>query len=420
MLLTTLAPPLAAQQEVYLKVTNPGLARVVLGLPAFASLGTVDPVVASTFLSTLRRDLDQSAAIAILPDAQVRLVVVEPGNAALTRQRWRAAGAQFLLEGSLAGAGSQLQAELRLWDLSTSEVAYARRFEAAAGLAATLAHTIANELVKLFTGKAGPFLSRIAFVSDRTGAKELWVMRWDGDAQQQLTSYRSITLSPAWSPDGSLLAFTSFLRAAPQLFLLRPSQGSLTTLSALPGVNSSPCFSSDGTRVAFAAGGDGDTDIYVVPVAGGTPDRLTHGGGINTQPAWSPNGRQIVYTSTATGAPQLYLMDAEGTNVRRLTFEDIYADEAAWAPDGVHVAYVARVEQRFVIAILDLRDGRRAILESQGRNESPCWSPDGTMLAFVSNRSGSAQIYVGDLGGQARQITRDGNNTQPAWVAQLQ
>jgi len=420
LLLTALAGPLAAQQEVYLKVTNPGLSRVVLGLPSFASVGTIDPSMASEFLTTLRRDLDQTVAIGVLPNEQARLVVVEPGNAALTRQRWRAVGAQFLLEGSLAGAGSQLVAEVRLWDLSTSEVAYARRFEAGVGLAATLAHTIANELVKLFTGKTGPFSSRIAFVSDRTGAKELWVMRWDGDAQQQLTSYRSITLGPAWSADGTLLAFTSFLRTAPELLMLRPSQGSLITLSTLPGVNSSPSFSPDGTRIAFAAGGDGDTDIYVVPAAGGAPERLTHTRGINTQPAWSPSGRQIVYTSTATGSPQLYIMDAEGTNTRRLTFEDSFADEAAWAPDGIRIAYTTRVDQRFQIATLDLRDGRRTVVEGPGRNESPCWSPDGTMLAFVSNRTGSAQIYITDPNGQPKQITRDGSNTQPAWVVQLQ
>ncbi len=409
-----------AQDEVYLKVTNPGLSRVVIAVPEFASRPGTDPAAAALLLATLRKDLDETAVIGVVPAENAKLVVVDPTNPTLTRQRWRAVGAQFLLDGSFAGAGNQLVLETRLWDLTSGEVAYSRRIQGTVSLAATMAHTLANELVHLFTGRPGPFLSRIAFVSDRTGAKELWVMRWDGTEAQQLTTYRSITLSPAWSPDGEWLAFTSFLRGPPQLFVLRPTQGYLKTLSTLPGVNSSPNFSPNGKTVAFAAGAAGVTDVYVVPVDGGTPMRLTHTLGISTQPAWSPSGRQIAFTSNAGGSPQLYVMDAEGTNVRRLTFDDKYADEAAWAPDGVKIAYTTLVGDRFQIAILDLRTNARTIIPGPGNNESPCWSPDGTVLAFVSDRTGARQIFITDPAGRPRQITDKGNNIQPAWVAQVQ
>ncbi len=410
----------AAQDEVYLKVTTPGLSRVVIAVPDFTLRPGTDPAAASTLLGTLRADLGETAVIGLVSPENAKLVVVDPANPTLTRQRWRAVGAQFLLDGNLAGAGSQLVLEARLWDLTSGEVAFSRRFQGTIALAATMAHTLANELVHLFTGRPGPFLSRIAFVSDRTGAKELWVMRWDGSEEQQLTRYNSIALAPAWSPDGEWLAFTSFLRGSPQLFILRPTQEYLKVLSALPGVNSSPSFSPDGKSVAFATGADGVTDIFVVPAAGGPPERLTHTLGISTQPAWSPNGRQIAFTSNAGGSPQLYIMDAEGTNLRRLTFEDTYADEAAWAPDGITLAYTTRVGDRFQIATLDLRTGARTVIPGPGNNESPCWSPDGTVLAFVSDRTGSRQIFITDPTGHPRQITTRGNNIQPAWVAQVQ
>ena len=393
---------------------------MVIAVPDFASRPGTDPAAAALLLATLRKDLDETAVVGVVPAENAKLVVVDPANPALTRQRWRAVGAQFLLDGSFAGAGNQLVLETRLWDLTSGEVAFSRRIQGTVSLAATMAHTLANELVHLFTGRPGPFLSRIAFVSDRTGAKELWVMRWDGTEAQQLTTYRSIALSPAWSPDGEWLAFTSFLRGPPQLFVLRPTQGYLKTLSTLPGVNSSPNFSPDGKTVAFAAGANGVTDVYVVPVEGGAPMRLTHTLGISTQPAWSPSGRQIVFTSNAGGSPQLYVMDAEGTNVRRLTFEDTYADEAAWAPDGVKIAYTTRVGDRFQIATLDLRTNVRTIIPGPGNNVSPCWSPDGTVLAFVSDRTGAREIFITDPTGRPRQITDKGNNIQPAWVAQVQ
>ncbi len=414
------ALPAAAQDEVYLKVTSPGLSRVVIGLPDPPVRPGTDAAAAATLLATLRKDLDETAVVGLVPPENARLVVADPGNPTLTRQRWRAVGAQFLLDGSIAGAGNQLVLEVRLWDLTSGEVAYSRRFQGTVNLAATMAHSLANELVHLFTGRPGPFLSRIAFVSDRSGNKEIWVMRWDGSDAQQITNHRSIALSPAWSPDGQWLAFTSFLRGSPQLFILRPTEGYLKALSTLPGVNSSPAFSPDGKLVAFAAGESGETDVFVVPAEGGTPVRLTRSHAIATQPAWSPSGRQIVYTSSVGGSPQLYVMDAEGTNVRRLTFEDKYADEAAWSPDGVKIAYTTLVDDRFQVAILDLRTNTRTVIPGPGSNESPCWSPDGTILAFVSNRTGSRQIFITDQVGRPRQITTEGNNIQPAWVAQVQ
>lgn len=410
----------SAQEEVYLKVTSPGLQRVVIAIAPFAARSAVDPVATSQFLNTLRHDLEQTVVLGLLPEDLARLVEVAPGNPSLTRQRWRAVGAQLLLEGSFSGAGNQLVVEAQLWELTSGEIAYSRRFQSSTSLAPTMAHTLANELVRLLTGRPGPFLSRIAFISDRSGAKELWLMRWDGSEPQQLTSHKSIALSPAWSPDGQHLAFASFLRGQPQLFILRPTQGSFRPLSTLPGVNSSPSFSPDGTQVAFAAGDRGQTNIHVVSVEGGTPYALTTARGISTQPAWSPNGRQIVFTSNAGGSPQLYAIDAEGTNMRRLTFEDRFADEAAWAPDGVRLAYTTMIEGRFQIATLDLRTNQRTVIDGPGSNESPCWSPDGTMLAFVSTRTGSKQIFITDPLGRPRQITTEGNNTQPSWVAQVQ
>lgn len=406
-----------SQDEVYLRVTTPGLQRIVIAVPDLPLAAGGDPRVAAQFLDTVRKDIGQSAVMTLLSEDAARLVEADATNATLTRQRWRSVGAQFLLDGTIVAAAGQLVAEVRLWDLGSGEVAYSRRLQGAAPLAATVAHTLANELIHLFTGKPGPFLSRIAFISDRTGHKELWLMRWDGSDAQQLTNHKSTALGPSWSAAGDWLAFTSFLSGRPQLYTLRTTEGYLKPISSLGGVNSSASVSPDGSRVAFAAGDGGNTDIYVVAITGGEPERLTSTRSIETQPAWSPNGRQIVFTSTAAGSPQLYLMDAEGTNVRRLTFEDSFADEAAWAPDGVRIAYTTQVEGRFQIATLDLRTMARTVVPGPGNNESPCWSPDGSILAFVSDRSGRKQIYLTDPQGVPRQLTNEGNNTSPAWVA---
>lgn len=408
-----------AQEEVYLQVTRAGVSQVVIAATPFALAGEGAAEAYATFWQTLAKDLTSTPVMTLLPEERAALVEQDPARPDITRQRWRSVGAQFLLSGSFATSGSQVACDVRLTDLASGEVAFSRRFTATRKALATLAHTVANELFHLFTGKSGPFLSRIAFVSDRTGAKELWIMRWDGSEQEQLTQHRSIASAPAWSPDGQWLAFTSFLRGQPQLFLLRPTEGYLKPLPSLPGVNSSPSFSPDGSKVAFAAGEGGFTNIYVLDLASGETTRLTTSRAIDTQPAFSPNGRQIVFTSTRAGSPQLYLMDAEGTNVRRLTFDDSFADEPSWAPDGVRIAYTTKVDNRFQIAVFDLRTGQRTVIPGPGNNESPCFSPDGTLLAFTSDRSGRKQIYITDAQGHAQPLTREGNNLQPAWVGEI-
>jgi TolB protein len=417
LLLFAIAQPLLAQEEVYLQVTRAGVKEVVLAPRPLSASGEGGAEVSQVFWQTLARDLSSTPVMALLPEEQLK--EIDFANRDLARQRLRSLGAQFLLEGSLAAAAAQVVCDVRLTDLASGEVAFSRRFTATRRAVPTMAHTVANELFRLFTGKPGPFLSRIAFVSDRTGAKEIWIMRWDGSEQEQLTQHRSIASAPSWSPDGQWLVFTSFLRGQPQLFLLKPTEGYLKSLPSVPGVNSSPSFSPEGTKIAFAAGDGGVTNIYLLDLASGDIQRLTSSTAIDTQPAFSPSGRQIVFTSTRSGSPQLYLMDAEGTNLRRLTFEDSFADEATWAPDGVRLAYTTKVDNRFQIALLDLRTGQRTVIPGPGNNESPCFSPDGTLLAFTSDRSGRKHIYITDAQGHARALTQEGNNLQPSWVGEL-
>ncbi len=403
-----------AQEDLYLEITQPGLTRVSVATPAFLVLPGTPSEAARTFQSTLDGDLEAAAPIAVL-DRRLYGLVEETPQQDVLYQRWRAIGAQFLLTGSLASAGGQLVVETRLVDLTSGELAFAKRYRAGLSAAQVMANTLANDLVKVFTGRPGPFLSKIAFVSDRTGASELWLMDWDGSNPRQLTKHNSIAVGPAWSPNGQTIAFTSFLRNRPDLFLLVPKEGYLKPLWSEGGVNSSPSFSPDGKTVFFASSTDGNTDIYAIPAAGGTPQRLTSARAIDTQPAISPNGRQIAFTSTRSGTPQIYLMDADGSNVRRLTFQGSFNDEAAWAPDGLRLACTTKHAGHFQIATVDVINGDERVISAPGNNESPTFSPDGSMLAFSSDRTGTPQVYVTDSQGRPRQLTTEGSSHSPAW-----
>jgi len=407
--------PSAAQDELYLEITQPGLRRVAVAAPPLMVLPGTPAEAAKGFQETLDNDLAAAAPIAVVDNRLYSLVEDDPRPEVLN-QRWRSIGAQFLLSGTVVRAGGQLVVEARLVDLVSGEFAFAKRYRASISASQVVAHTLSNDIVQVFTGRPGPFLSRIGFISDRSGASELWIMDWDGSNQKQLTKHSTIALAPTWSPDGKQLVFTSFLRGAPALFLLTPHEGYLRPLWDKGGVNSSASFSPDGKNIAFASSHDGNTDIYTMPIEGGTPRRLTSARGIDTQPAWAPNGRQIAFTSTRSGTPQIYLMDADGSNVRRLSFDGVFHDESTWTHDGTRIACTTKEKGLFKIATIDTVTAQRTVIPAPGNNESPTFSPDGSMIAFVSDRSGTPQIFITDADGVPHQLTSEGKNHSPTWT----
>lgn len=415
MTVAALATTAFAQDEIYLEITQPGLRRVAVAAPPLMVLPGTPADLASTFQTTVDSDLEAAAPIALV-DRRLHALVEDDPRPEVLHQRWRAIGAQFLLGGSLVQAGGQVVVEARLIDLVSGELAFAKRYRAGVSAVEVVAHTLANDLVQVFTGRPGPFLSKIAFISNRTGASELWVMDWNGDNPKQLTKHGSIAVGPSWSPDAKDLVFTSYLRGGPAIFLLTPQEGYLRLLWDQGGVNSSPNFSPDGRQIAFASAIDGNVDIYVMPIDGGTPARITTARAIDTQPAWAPNGRQIAFTSARSGSPQIYLMDADGSNVRRLSFGGEFHDEAEWSQDGLRVVCTTRDQGTFQLATIDAVTTERRVIPGPGNNESPCFSPDGSMLAFESDRTGSTQIFITDSNGVPHQLTHEGDNHSPAWI----
>lgn len=415
-LATLPALPISAQgNDLYLEITQPGLRRVAVAAPPLLILPGTPIDVAQPFQATLNADLRAAAPIAVVEPRLYSLVEDDPRPDVLN-QRWRSIGAQFLLTGTIVQAGGQVVVEARLIDLVSGELAFAKRYRAGISASSVAAHTIANDLVQVFTGRPGPFLSRLAFVSNRTGHPELWMMNWDGSDPTQLTKHGSIALAPTWSPDGQHLVFTSYLRGTPALYLLTPSEGYLKLLWDKGGVNSSASFSPDGKEIAFASSVEGNVDIWVIPVEGGAGRRLTTAKAIDTQPTWAPNGRQIAFTSARSGSPQIYQMDADGTNVRRLSFGGGFHDEATFSEDGMRVVCTTKVGAVFQIATIDIITGKRTVIPGPGSNESPTFSPDGSMIAFESSRSGFPQIFITDSTGAPHQLTHEGSNHSPAWT----
>lgn len=418
-------PPVAPPQEpppsdvTLVLPGNQQFRQIKLGIPPFRRIGTLsgDAARAAQELEqVVRQDLLNSGYFQI-SGPEVFQGLQLSGDLARDIEAYRTIGIETLLIGDLRAEADKVVFEGRLFDVASGQAILAKRYRGALPVARRIGHTFADEVILFLTGQRGISLSSIAFTSDRTGQKEIWVMDYDGQNPRRITGHRSTSMSPAWSPDGESLGYTSFFNGPPGIYLAELASGRKKPIVSSGSLNTTPTFSPDGQRVAFARSVDGNVEIFVTGRGGGNLRRLTHSGAIDTTPAWSPTGGQIAFTSGRAGNPHIYLMDEEGSNQRRLTFEGDYNDGAAWNPTGDLIAYTSRRGGRFQIAVTNVVTlATQVVTSGPGENESPTFSPDGRKIAFVSRRGGTKQIYVMDVDGRnVRPLTSEGNNDMPDW-----
>jgi TolB protein len=261
------------------------------------------------------------------------------------------------------------------------------------------AHRFADDIVWALTGYPGIARTKIAFVSNRGGNKEIYLVDYDGHGLRQVTRNGSINLSPAWSPDGKKLAYVSYQGGDADIFVLDLTSGADRLLVGGNGVQGAPAFSPDGKHVLFSQTRGRESEIYICREDGQGVRRLTRAGGINTSPCWSPDGRRIVFTSDRSGNPQLYAADAEGGSPRRITFQGKWNDIADWSPHGDRIAYCSRQNGGFRLSLVDASGlGRETVRTfGPGSDEHPSWAPNGRHVVFASSREGSRRLYVLDV-----------------------
>jgi len=286
-----------------------------------------------------------------------------------------------------------------------------------------VARDFAADILQQFGGQS---LSgtKIYFVSDRTGNKEIWSMDYDGKNQKALTSYRSLSSMPAVSPDGKMVAFTTYAAANPQIRIHSTETGRrMNFYNPVSSVVETPEFTPDGKKILFGTAIDGWVQLAVANVDGGQMQRLSHVRAIEVSPKVNPKtGTDILFISGRTGPQQLWRMNLEGGDLERLTpNEGGDVANPAWSPDGHHIAFAwtrGYEPGNFNIFVMDVGDKKYVQLtHGNGRNENPVWAPDGVHLVFSIKRGPSTQIYTMLADGtNIQQLTTQGNNLQPVWA----
>lgn len=228
---------------------------------------------------------------------------------------------------------------------------------------------------------------------------------------------------PAISPDGKTIAFSY----QGDIFTVPSSGGTAKQITSNAAFDSYPVWSPDGNHIAFASNREGSIDVWVMDANGGIPKRVTTNSGSEYPLRWKdnytimfkasimPTAKSIIF---AGSYPQVYTVGMDGG--RPKLFSDITMDALDINASG-DVIYIDRKgyedewrkHHRSPITRdvwLKSGDSFRKLTSFDGEDRDPVWASDGKSFYYLSEQSGTLNIYHRTLDGKETQITNHEKN----------
>lgn len=407
--------------KIYIDINSPSAQKFKVAVPDFKNLGktNANQELSQRLPAIISNDLRLSGFFKPMDKG----AFLEEGDASLGIEKtplnnWRVIGADLLITGAYTCIGRTLEVKIRLFDVFWGQQVLVKTRLGDLDDYRSLMHRLSNDVLKKLTWYDGICLTKLAFSSNASGDKEIYVSDYDGHNARQITKDKSIALLPRWSPDGKKILYTSFKDKEPNLYLKDLSTGRTKLFSGRSGLDTGPSWAPGGNSLALTLTRKENQDIYLIDLNGRIIRQLTSYWGIDVSPSFSPDGKKIAFVSRRSGSPQIYVLDLDHGTTRRLTFTGRYNTSPAWSSLD-RIAFVSMNDGKFNICTMDSSGrGLRKMTENQGNNEDPAWSPDGRYLVFSSDRTGKYQLYIMNAAGKTQSRITDmaGDQRTPAWT----
>lgn len=273
--------------------------------------------------------------------------------------------------------------------------------------------------------KWSPTGDRIAFVSNRAGSNQIFVMSENGGEAEQVTFFENGVGNFIWSPNGEKIAFSISLKADQTIHSVekqdKKKEEKDKGLTAL--VVEQMKYKSDGE--GFWNGTY--KQIATLDVNTGELDQLTSGKSDCYLQSWSPNGKYIAVTGDLNEdrddsfLMDVFLLDVETKELNKKTNSDGYFGNVTWSPNGRYLA-MAGSNREFENATLsriwiydletethscltaewDVMIGDNTIGDFQQGAVNPgvLWAKDNQHFYFQATDHGNTGLYYGNLDGE--------------------
>jgi TolB protein len=305
----------------------------------------------------------------------------------ITPASWQSVGAQGVIKGTITQTGGNIAVSMAFFEIARGTAPTLKKtYNGTPAELRNFMHSFANEVVKLLTGEAAVFGTRLTFARrEGPGRKDVFTSDFDGANLSRVSSGRGVSMLPSFGPGGIWYSVLT----PDGMFITRAGTKDQPLIRG-NGLNMG--VSACGTRMVFSSTRDGNSEIYSANPDGSDVRRLTNDPGIDVSPHCGPDGR-IAFVSNRHGTPQIWMMDASGAGQKRVTYKGEYNQTPAWCGDAKKplIAFTGRDANMDVFTVNINTGEYTRITQGQGTNKDPAFSPDCRMVAFASSRGG---IYL--------------------------
>jgi dipeptidyl aminopeptidase/acylaminoacyl peptidase len=258
---------------------------------------------------------------------------------------------------------------------------------------------------------------RIAFLSDRDGTDQLYVMWLDTREMAQLTRLERAPNNIDWSPDGKYIAFTSSMPDNDPILPVKLPERPRGAEWAKPAVVVD--------RLQWASDGRGplpkaNTHVFVIDATlGGTPRQITSGKYNHTNFDWSSDGRTIYVSGVRKpeaeylrNDSEIYAVDAATLEIKQLTDRKGPDTNPEISPNGNWIAYAGYDDKMYTnhigsLYLMDKQGGGKRLLAADllSSPQNLSWAADSSGVYFTVQEKGSSHVYFVALDGRKRKVT---------------